>query len=99
MLPSIFCLFEEEFQPLSAVRILFLLNIFRTWPFYSIKSAAVRLMVDYLTILFVVFLSNLRFLIICQRKQVIVLFVLKKTDSFSGKRNVYLIVFLLIIEI
>ena len=39
LLPSIFCLFITELWPLIDVRILFLLYIFRTWPFNSMKSA------------------------------------------------------------
>ena len=43
LLPSMFCLFVAELWPLIDVRILFLLNIFRTWPFYCMKSAAAGL--------------------------------------------------------
>ena len=45
LLPPIFCLFVIyiELWPLSAVRNLFLFNTCRTWPFYSMKSAAVWL--------------------------------------------------------
>ena len=38
LLSSIFCSFATELLPMIDVRILFLLNIFRTWPFYSIKK-------------------------------------------------------------
>ena len=43
LLPVMFCLFVTEMWPLIDVRILFLLNIFRTWPFYSMKSTEVGL--------------------------------------------------------
>ena len=43
LLPVMFCLFVTELCPLIDVRISFPLNIFRTWPFYIIKSAAVGL--------------------------------------------------------
>ena len=37
-LPPMFCLFVAEVQPLSAVRNVFLLNMFRTQLFYSMKT-------------------------------------------------------------
>ena len=40
LLPVIFCSFVTELWPLIDVRIYFLLNIFRIWPFYCMKSAA-----------------------------------------------------------
>ena len=43
LLLVIFCLFVTELWPLIDVRILFLLNIFRTWPFCCMKSAAAGL--------------------------------------------------------
>ena len=43
LLPVKFCLFVTELWSLIDVRISFPLNIFRTWPFYSMKSAAVGL--------------------------------------------------------
>ena len=44
LLSSIFCLFVIE---LIDIRILFLLNIFRTWPFYSIKKPCSRAIVRF----------------------------------------------------
>ena len=43
LLPVMFCLFVSELWPLTDLRILFALIIFGTWPFYSMKSAAVGL--------------------------------------------------------
>ena len=51
-------LFVTRLYPLIVVRNLFLLNIFRTWHFYSIKSAAAGLKSDSLTILVLLFLSS-----------------------------------------
>ena len=38
LLLSMFCLLVTEVWPLIDDRILFLLNIFRNWPFYSMES-------------------------------------------------------------
>ena len=58
LLPFIFCLFVTELWPLIDVRNLFLFNIFRTWPFCSMKSAAAGLKSDSLIILVLLFLSS-----------------------------------------
>ena len=54
LLPVICDLFVTELWPLIYIRISFplnILNIFKTWPFNSMKSAAVGLKSDSLTIL------------------------------------------------
>ena len=43
LLPSIVCLFVTELWFLIDDRFWFLLNIFRTWPFYTMERAAVGL--------------------------------------------------------
>ena len=43
LLPVIFNLFVTEFWPLVDIKIVFMLNIFRTWPIYCMKSAAAGL--------------------------------------------------------
>ena len=43
LLPSIFRLFVTELWLLIDVRTRFLLHIFRTWPFYTMKNAAAGL--------------------------------------------------------
>ena len=51
LLSVIFDLFVKELWPLIDVRISFSLNVFRTWPFYSMKRAVAVIQTNSLTIL------------------------------------------------